>query len=233
MMAMVWPLLGNLPHPWFRREMHLLHHRTSGHDEDFEERLIGNGLKFGPLKILAMIEPGLALFFRKNEMEKIPFYDGHKLARAAFPIVHAYYAVMATFLAGNVAMMAASAFGVAPQAGSILVHFLSAVNIVAVVWTLPNMLRQVSVQILSSWVHYHGDVDSRMHETQVLNAWYFLPFNLFAANFGGTHCIHHFYDNQPFYLRQLVAREAHRALRRNGIRYNDSASLLRGNRFGE
>ena len=82
MMGATWPFLGNLPHPWFRRKMHLLHHQTSGQKEDFEERLIGNGMPFGWKKVLAMIEPGLALLFRKKDMEEIPFYDPKALRRA-------------------------------------------------------------------------------------------------------------------------------------------------------
>jgi hypothetical protein len=81
-------------------------------------------------------------------------------------------------------------------------------------------------------MHYHGDVESRLDETQVMSAWYLLPLNLFSCNFGSTHAIHHFYAQQPFYLRQMVAREAHAAFREHGIRYNDAQSLLRGNRFG-
>ncbi|HMP80091.1 MAG TPA: fatty acid desaturase [Pirellulaceae bacterium] len=231
MMAVVWPLLGNLPHPWFRREMHLLHHRTSGHDEDFEERLIGNGMKFGPLKILAMIEPGLALLFRKKEMQQIPFYDGRKLTRAVFPVVFVYHTILALFVLGNLAWWIVSAAGVELATGGTWSTILSMINTIAVVWLLPNMLRQTSVQILSSWMHYHGDVESRLEETQVLNAWYFFPLNLFAANFGSTHSIHHFFVVQPFYLRQMVARDAHAAFQKYGIRYNDAASLLRGNRL--
>lgn len=231
MMATVWPLLGNLPHPWFRREMHLLHHRTSGHDEDFEERLIGNGMKFGPLKLLAMIEPGLALLFRKKEMAQIPFYDGRKLARAAFPIVIIYHTVLVLFVLGNLLSLAVTALGIGPETGGFWTLALSVINGVAVVWLLPNMLRQTCVQVLSSWMHYYGDVESRLEETQVLNAWYFFPLNVFAANFGSTHSIHHFFVAQPFYLRQMVARDAHAAFRQYGIRYNDAASLLRGNRL--
>lgn len=230
MMAAVWPLLGNLPHPWYRREMHLLHHRTSGHDEDFEERLIGNGMTFGPLKILAMIEPGLALMFRQKEMQQIPFYDGRRLARATFPIVYVYHAALLGFVFGNLAWFASAALGVPMSAEGWLGQALGFVNATAVVWVLPNMLRQTSVQILSSWMHYYGDVESRLEETQVLNAWYFFPLNLFSANFGSTHSIHHFFVAQPFYLRQLVAGAAHEAFRKYGIRYNDAASLLRGNR---
>ena len=101
----------------------------------------------------------------------------------------------------------------------------------AVVFLLPNQLRQVCVQVLSSSMHYHGDVTNQLEETQVMNAWWLLPLNLFSCNFGSTHSIHHFVVSQPFYLRQMVAREAHAAFRTYGVRFNDPASVLRGNRF--
>lgn len=229
MMAVLWPFLGNLPHPWFRREMHLLHHRTSGQHEDFEERLIGNGMPFGLLKLIAMIEPGVAMLFRQKELKSIPFFDGRKLARACFPVVHLYYLILVGWIALSLSGLI---WGDSGMLASPLIGLLTTgLNFLMVVYIAPNLLRQISVQILSSWMHYHEDVPSRLHETQVLNAWYFFPLNLFAANFGSTHAIHHFYANQPFYLRQLVARQAHQALRKFGVRYNDSASLLRGNRF--
>jgi fatty acid desaturase len=231
MMGLVWPMLGNLPHPWFRREMHLLHHRTSGQHEDFEERLIGNGLPFGFVKILAMIEPGLAMWFRQKELAAIPFFDSKKLARAVFPVVHFYYGVLFGWLILQGATAVQYSLGLYWGNEWSNTMLPQALNFLMIVYVAPNMLRQISVQILSSWMHYHEDVPSRLHETQVLNAWYFLPLNLFAANFGSTHAIHHFYANQPFYLRQLVARQAHAALQTYGVRYNDSASLIRGNRF--
>jgi fatty acid desaturase len=231
MMAAIWPILGNLPHAWYRREMHLLHHRTSGHDEDFEERLIGNGLPFGPLKILSMIEPGLALLFRKREMRQIPFYNPERLYRAIFPIVFIYYGVLALVVLGGLLNTTAELFGMNVILPNWLVTVFAVANFLGVIWVFPNMIRQISLQVLSSWMHYHGDVDSRLHETQVLNAWYFFPLNLFSANFGSTHAIHHFYANQPFYLRLMVARQAHAAMRQHSVRYNDTASLLRCNRF--
>lgn len=230
MMAAVWPFLGNLPHPWYRRDMHLLHHRTSGQMEDFEERLIGNGMPFGWKKIVAMIEPGLALLFRKREMEEIPFYDKRELNRAMIPVTWVYMVAWIGFLLGNAAALVTELLGgglVAPLAAA-----LGAINATAVVWVLPNVVRQVSLQILSSTMHYFEDVDTRLNETQIMNAWYLFPLNLFAFNFGSTHGVHHFVAGQTFYMRQLVAKRAHEAMLRCGVRRNDMGTILRGNRYG-
>lgn len=229
MMLAVWPFLGNLPHPWYRRKMHLNHHRTSGHEEDFEERLIGNGLKFGPLKILAMLEPGLASLFRQKEFRQIPFYKSGEFFRALFPVATFYLLALYGWLFGHAASwLAGLDGGTLPAACS---SVLSALDVIAVVFVLPNMLRQVSVQIISSNMHYYGDIDSRLQETQVMNAWYLFPLNLFCCNFGSTHSIHHFVVNQTFYMRQLVAPQAHAAFRKYVVRYNDAATILRGNRY--
>lgn len=229
LMAAVWPFLGNLPHPWYRRKMHLLHHRTSGHDEDFEEQLIGNGLKFGPLKILAMLEPGLASLFRKKEFAQIPFYNGREFFKALVPVgviyLIAWYGAVLGFATATIAGWLGFELPTMAQ------NFLEVLGVVAVVWLLPNVVRQVSLQIISSNMHYFGDVENRLQETQVFNAWWMFPLNLVTCNFGITHCIHHFMVSQPFYLRQMVSGTAHAAFQKFGIRYNDTASILRGNRY--
>jgi fatty acid desaturase len=229
MMLAVWPFLGNLPHPWYRRRMHLLHHRTSGHDEDFEEQLIGNGLPFGAMKLLAMFEPGLASLFRQREFAQIPFYKAREFYKALFPVGTVYLVAIYGWALLHLATLAVGLLG-----GSMpetLAGVRQVLNVVAVVWVLPNMLRQVCLQIISSNMHYFGDVENRLQETQVFNAWWLAPLNLFTCNFGATHSIHHFVVNQPFYLRQMVAGTAHAAFRRYGVRYNDAATILRGNRF--
>jgi hypothetical protein len=114
---------------------------------------------------------------------------------------------------------------------SMLQRVLTVLTPIVVLWIVPNLLRQISLQILSSNMHYYGDVESALEETQVLNHWVFLPLQLFTFNFGSTHTIHHFAVNQPFYLRQLVAPAAHAAMRANGVRFNDLASFGRANRY--
>jgi fatty acid desaturase len=142
MMLAVWPLLANLPHPWFRRRMHLLHHRTSGQDEDFEERLIGNGMKFGPLKLLAMVEPVAAMFLRRKEMATIPFYSAKKSAAACFPVVYLYYVVLLSFAFYQAASWGLAMFG-APLARAAALHdSIVFVNILVVTWALLSLSAQ-------------------------------------------------------------------------------------------
>jgi hypothetical protein len=102
-------------------------------------------------------------------------------------------------------------------------------NTAAVVYLIPCWLRQTTIQIVSSNMHYYGDVDSLYRQTQVLDSWFVLPLHLFCFNFGATHGIHHFVVNQPFYLRQWAAPYVRPALRKYGVRFNDFRSMLRAN----
>ena len=94
------------------------------------------------------------------------------------------------------------------------------------------MIRQACLQVLSSCMHYYGGVESTAQETQVLSKWYWLPLQLFSCNFGSSHAIHHFFVAQPFYLRELVRRDAHAAMRSHGVRFDDLGTFSRANRWG-
>ena len=102
----------------------------------------------------------------------------------------------------------------------------------AVCLLLPNALRSACLHFISSNMHYYGNVErgNLMQQTQVLNHPLLWPLQLFCCNFGSTHTIHHFVVGQPFYLRQMVAAAAHRAMREAGLPFNDFGSFARANR---
>lgn len=225
LMALLWPFLGAVPNPFFRREMHLLHHRASGTVEDYEERILGNGMRWGPLKVLASLEPGFASLFRHSELRQMAFYQPTRAVRAMFPFGLMYLALLHAGLAWGALWLT----GWQMPAG-----FQDVGRVLWPLWVLlvmPAYLRQACLSVISSNMHYAGDVPGALHETQVVNAWWLFPMNLFCANFGSTHAIHHFVVGQPFYIRQLVRRAAHQAMRAEGVRFNDGASVLRGNRW--
>ena len=97
----------------------------------------------------------------------------------------------------------------------------------------PNMLRTFCLHFISSNMHYYGDVEPRniIQQTQVLNAWWLAPMQLFCFNFGSTHAIHHFVVKEPFYIRQATAKRAHAVMRENGVRFNDMGTFRRANRY--
>jgi len=98
-----------------------------------------------------------------------------------------------SFLAYHGATLAAWLVDLTLELPAWIVPVVSILNIVAVVWVLPNVIRQASVQVLSSSMHYYGDVESTVQQTQVLSKWYWLPLQLFACNFGNSHATHHFF----------------------------------------
>ena len=107
------------------------------------------------------------------------------------------------------------------------------VDFLTVVLVGPNVLRSFCLHFVSSNMHYFGDVEDGnfMQQTQVLNPWWLLPFQLFCFNFGSTHAIHHFVVRDPFYIRQWLASDAHRVMRDAGVRFNDLGTFRRANRL--
>ena len=52
--------------PWTRGDWHRWHHAVSGQAEDIEERLIGLGLPWGPLRALITVLPAAAILLRPS-----------------------------------------------------------------------------------------------------------------------------------------------------------------------
>ncbi len=216
MMLGVWVFRGNVIHGWYRRSIHLHHHRASGTATDVEERLLGLGEPFGPRRLLVMVDGAMAFLLNARRLQKeIPGFRRISLALAALPVYPIFAAVLVSYLGGH-------ALGI-PVPG--------AIEILAVAWVFPNHLRQASLQIVSSNVHYYEDVTALREETQVLRPFFLWPLQLFCFNFGVTHSFHHYVVEQPFYVRQLIAPWVLPALAKYGQRFNDVGTFLRANRF--
>jgi fatty acid desaturase len=216
MMLFVWVFRGNVIHGWYRREIHFHHHRASGTVTDVEERLLGLGQPLGPTRILGMVDPAMAFLLNARSLEReIPGFRLRSLALAALPVYPVFAAVLLSYLGSH-------AFGI-PLPG--------AIEILAVAWVFPNCIRQASLQIVSSNVHYYEDVGTVREETQVLRPFFLWPLQLFCFNFGTTHSFHHYVVDQPFYVRQLIAPWVLPGLAKYGQRFNDVGTFLRGNRF--
>jgi len=145
-----------------------------------------------------------------------------------FPLGWIHYALLYTFLASHGLALAGLEPLLSPAATAV-------VDAACVVWILPHVLRSFCLNFISSSMHFYGDVQrgNVLQQTQVLNAWFFAPLQLFCFNFGSTHAIHHFVANEPFYVRQLTASAAHRVLRENGVRFNDFGTFARDNRYAQ
>lgn len=237
MFWIVWLFRGNTVNPWFRKEIHLLHHRVSGHKNDVEERYISNGMPWGLKRLLVMLDPLAALTIQgpKIKRDALPELRRIKAPHKIIPLQRTFMLLWYSFLLLSLTRLGfflAGADFTPPAWLSPIVTFL---NTAAVVYLIPCWLRQAAIQIISSNMHYYGDavnaqpIDSLVRQTQVLNSWLVLPLHLFCFNFGATHGIHHFVVNQPFYLRQWGAPFVTKALRRYGVRFNDFRSMRKAN----
>ena len=228
MLAIGWLMRPSTINPWVRRRLHLLHHRASGTAADIEERAITNGMPMGLRRLLVMTD-GL---FAGTALRPLPAGTRRATAvrtfRAYFPLGFVHYGLLYTWLVVHAASVLAGAASGPPS-------WMSTVDFLYVVWIAPNVLRTFALHFISSNIHYYGDVEEGdvVRQTQVLDHWAFAPLQLFCANFGATHGIHHFHVPDPFWLRQLTAPVAHRLMKENGVRFNDLDSLRRANRWGD
>ena len=228
--AVVWLLRPYTISPWARRPLHLLHHEVSGTPRDLEERGITNGERWGLRRALMMIDPLASVLLR---LPADPAARRRKLrfiAKAWFPLTFIALAVWYGFVGLGLAHLVT---GGALAASGAPAAVLGALQILTVVWIGPNVLRVACLHFITSNIHYYGDVEEGnvVEQTQVLNRWWLAPVQLFCANFGSTHGIHHFVPGDPFYLRQMTAPVAHRAMRDNGVRFNDLGTFRRANRL--
>lgn len=229
---MVWLFRGNTVSPWVRRNLHLNHHKVSGNKDDVEERMIGNGMPMGWKRILTMIDQPMSFLINSKTMLKDAprIYSPKNMIRGSFPVQFVFQTLWYNFLLLTPILYLANVFQIhIPNWIAFIYHdFLIPA---AVIWLVPNFIRQASLQYISSSMHYYGNVRTVNEQTQVLNPWYLKPLQLFCFNFGVTHGIHHFVVNQPFYLRQMVAPKVLPIMKKYGIPFNDTKSNSRANLY--
>ena len=221
MLAVIWLYKANLD-PWTRMHMHRWHHVASGQAEDIEERLIGLGLPWGPLRLLITCLPAASIVMHPSLKRAV---QARRAIGAREPDPRAYR-IPLPFILGNVVL------------------FLSPVVVVValalgaawawpmfVLWVLPNLLRHACIVTMSSNSHY-VDIDRGevLEQNQVLDHWLFWPLQVFCWNFGATHVLHHLLVKQPFWRRTLVFPEVKPALVEAGIPVNDLGTFGRANR---
>lgn len=236
MMWGVWIFRGNTPSPFYRKKIHLLHHRESGQVTDIEEQMIGNGMRYGWRRFLVMFDQNLAFLLNARQVARTaPELRIQEMVQSAFPVSAFFTFLLHMIILFNSIHYVQSVYFTDLALPVYFGQILSALNIIGVTYIFPNVLRQACLQFISSNMHYFGDVsrgrEGVLEQTQVLNSWIFLPFHLFCFNFGSTHAIHHFTVNQPFYARQMISSYAHSAMRKYGVRFNDFGTFRRANRY--
>lgn len=228
MMLVVWIMRPNTVNPWYRRDLHFLHHKTSGTPEDLEERLVGNGIGYGLLRYIVMLDGFLGVMIRIRVLKKeVKKFDFAELMMASTPFTLMYFTTWYIFLGFH----AYDFLVTAPIYPAWLLSVMQVVNFVVVVLIAPNFVRSGCLNFVTSNMHYYGGVTNLMQQTQVLRPWFMLPAQLFCFNFGSTHGIHHFVVGQPFYIRQMVSKVAHRVMKENGVRFDDISTFFTRNRY--
>ncbi|MCG8315437.1 MAG: fatty acid desaturase [Pseudomonadales bacterium] len=229
----VWLFRPGTLSPWARREMHFLHHKVSGTPKDIEERGIGNGSPYGWLRLWIMLDTFVGNLIRIT----LQFPRGTKLkaiktlSKNYFPlgiITALFWYNFLIFHAINYLCAMISLPLVWPTA---INTAMDVINFVTITLIAPFYLRSFCLNFISSNMHYYGGVDSLIKQTQVLNTPLLWPLQLFCFNFGSTHGIHHFVVGEPFYIRQMTTKSAHKVMKENGVRFNDLGTFKRENRF--
>lgn len=246
MLALGWVARASTVSPFVRRRMHLHHHKVSGTESDLEERGITNGEPWGLRRLLMTADNMLSVLLRPKAMRRAvrTYIKAQQPASKAefikllreqvssfFPLGTLYYLVFHGWIVLHLVDGAATLLGLGSPAW--MQRVLPPLDVFAVIYMLPCLLRTFSIQFISSNMHYYGDVEARnaMQQCQVLNPWWLMPLQLFCFNFGSTHAIHHFAVKEPFYIRQWNAGIAHRVMREMGVRFNDLGTFRRANRF--
>lgn len=248
MLSLGWLARASTVNPFVRRKLHMHHHKYSGTESDLEERGITNGERWGFRRLLMLGDNMLAVYLRPKTMVKATRAYvrsqnpptkaaakamGKEQMRAYFPLGNIYYLLFHTWVATHAVLLLAPFLGFSLSLPSPLQTALTGLDVFAVVYMLPALLRTFCLHFVSSNMHYYGDVEAKnvMQQCQVLNVWWMAPFNLFCFNFGSTHAIHHFVVKEPFYVRQLTAAKAHAVMREMGVRFNDIGTFARNNRW--
>lgn len=249
MMLGVWVFRPMTINPWLRREIHFHHHRVSGTKTDIEERGVTNGEKWGIQRLITTADILLGGVLRGNRIRKdiiaavqrgeLPKEQALEFKKVKLygmlPFTLGLYFIWYFFLVHYAIHFVSSVFNLGYESPAFITAQMTWVNPLVVILILPNLFRMFCLHFITSNMHYYGDVEpgNVMQQTQVLDKWYFIPFQLFCCNFGSTHAIHHFVVNETFYIRQFTAAKAHKVMREQGVRFNDIASIRRANRFNE
>ncbi len=227
MMLTVWLMRPNTVNPWYRRKIHLNHHKVSGTSQDLEERLVGNGIKSPFLRALVITDGLLGLLVNSKRFSKeISGFKFLRVFNAGFPIATAYFAILYGVIA-YYAVQFVEPFTL-PDWGA---ELLAMAEFLMVVLIVPNIIRSCSLNLVTSSMHYYGGVNNLLEQTHVITSRWFLPFQLFCFDFGRTHTIHHFVPNQPFYIRQLISKKIRLIMAQHGVRFNDLQSLKQANHY--
>lgn len=226
MLGIIW-IIKFHSNPFWRRAVHIRHHAYSGQVEDWEERLLGLGDRFGLKRILVTIMPfGQILYLREVQKTDPKFNAREALQKNLVPGI--LYNIL--LVIGMLSIFAADRLLTLTT-----LEFVSTIQNIFLLWIVPSWIRYVALTLATTLCHYAGDIDYQAvgQENQIVYHWATLPLAIFSANFAATHIIHHYFAPQPFYIRFLIAPRVIPVMIKHGCRYNDLGILGRYNRYHE
>ena len=183
MFAVGWIMRPSAVNPWVRRHFHLEHHRISGTEADLEERWITLGEPWNWRRLVMTADGFLATVLRlPYGRPRRAFKLWLKATLVYGPLPWLYHLALVAFLGLNLWSV------LADTPPTFVAAWLPTVNLIGVIWLLPNILRTFCLHFVSSNVHYYGDVrpGDILRQTQVIDRWYFLPFQLFRGDVPAT-----------------------------------------------
>lgn len=247
MLFAIWLARPLTINPWIRRTFHYHHHSFSGTLHDVEERGVTNGEKWSLKRLIFTpdLVLGNLLRVRKlfsditNEVKlgNLRLETANKLKTygllALIPITIISHVILYAFTLELLLKWVNPMFETAYSLPHFVTQALEWCKPVIYIVLLPNLLRQFSLHLITSNLHYFGDVEKGnvMEQTQVLNVWWTFPLQVFCFFFGWTHAIHHFVVNETFYIRHFTRKKAHTIMKEYGVRFNDFESMFRANRY--
>lgn len=249
MLLIAWILRPLTVNPWFRRELHFHHHKYSGTLHDVEERGVTNGEKWSLKRLIStpdLLLGGIlrATSIRKDLIEAVKNGDLERSQALRFKHIKQYGMLPFSLFAYFIWYAFLIHYGIHAISSLLDLGYSSSVWVeqqfgwikpLVAVLIAPNILRQFCLHFITSNMHYFGDVESGniLQQTQVLTVWWTLPLQIFCFFFGHTHAIHHFHVNETFYIRHLTRYQSFKAMKENGVRFNDLGTFKRANRFME
>lgn len=247
MMFLIWLARPLTINPWIRRVFHYHHHSFSGTLHDVEERGVTNGEKWSLKRLIFTPDLVIGNLLRVRKLFKdisnevklgnIKLETGNKLKHygllALIPITIISHVILYIFSVHWLLGLSNIWFNTGWYLPDTINQLLDVLSPVIYIVLLPNLLRQFSLHLITSNLHYFGDVEKGniMEQTQVLNAWWTTPLQVFCFFFGWTHAIHHFVVNETFYIRHFTRKKAHEIMKEYGVRFNDFESMKRANRY--
>ena len=247
MLFSVWILRPLTINPWLRRELHFHHHKYSGTLHDVEERGVTNGEKWSLKRLIGTPDLIFGGIMRakvlvkdiRNEVKNgnlskeqaLRFKKIKTISMVPFGLIA--YSIWYVYLVHLLILIFTGIFNIDYHTPIFMANQYLWIKPIVAIIVAPNLLRQFCLHFITSNMHYFGDVESGniMQQTQVLNVWWTLPFQVFCFFFGWTHAIHHFVVNETFYIRHFARARALKSMKENGVRFNDIGTFKRANRY--